>query len=531
LSDFALAAIRFIRSRATKVRGTRDYEVVELAAYLYAIGCELLATDRSARMTLRRSRKAPGASLDEMIETLAGLPDGISPRDLYRTLVDALLICENVLCRRRADAGALPASTMLEEIPVGDGKQRALGGEVLHWIRPRSVLAKERARRYQSAPRGRRPPEPEAHPGTYLYRLGMYWHSDRQLPRLSWFDPGDRTIPLIHESGRDAAERGSFRIALCPLAGEFHPVFEVWPKGGFFRAADPGMAGADALAQHLERLLEAAVEQGVHLLVLPELMVDPPARGALADLLGRDLRKLPYGVVAGSCHLLDCGYGRPCANESVLLDRAGAPLTAHRKRGRYQFPSAFIQNAPNFFSRVHPKPADEIREDIEYGSELRIVETTLGRLALLICADGIAADDKGYLPVIRRLRPDLVIVVSMSHATEPFEDFFKEMDKYWIGTVFVNAHCVGQFGKAPQLAACDLALYEAEGKPPTRARWRYGESDAEYIYYNHADKNRNWRPLEKAAEETGISWLKRGDEVLGLVLDLGVHWTKQKGNR
>lgn len=526
MSEFAQAVIGFIRGRAARVRGTRDYEVVELAAYLYAIGCELLGEDGNARM-VRRGREAPGLSLDEMLRRLAGLADGISPEDLYWALVDALLVCENVICRRYADAAALPPVTVLEEIRVGDGGRRALGGDVLHWIHPLSILGQERESRYQHAPPAKRPQDPEPHPGTYLSRLGMYWHSDRQLPRLSRFDPGDRIIPLIRESGHDAAKRGCFRIALCPLAGGFHPLFEVWPEGDLFRAADPGMAGADALAAHLERLMAAAAEQGVHLLVLPELTVDPPARRALAARLAADRpAPPPYGVVAGSFHLLDCGYGRPCANESVLLDHAGAPLMAHHKRGRFRFPSEFLGTAPHFFSRVHPEPAAEIREDIAYGSELQIVETTLGRLALLICADGIVKDGKGYLPVIRRLRPDLVFVVAMSTETEPFEDLLKEMSGYWVGTVFVNAHCVGGFGKSPLLAACDLALYEPAEKPPTRFRWRYGEGDAECIYYNPVDKNRDWRPLKEATGDTGVSLWKQGEEVLGLLLDLGVHWRK-----
>lgn len=525
MSDFTRAAIGLIRDLAVKVRGTRDYEAVELAAYLYAIGCELKASDGNARMI--GSREPPGLSLDEMLDRLAGLPNEISPEDLYWALVDALLVCENVICRRRADAGALPASTKLEELPVDDREDPALGGRVLHWIRPWSVLGHERRTRYEEAPPYKRPQDPEPHPGTYLSRLGMYWHSDRQLPRLSRFDPGRRLIPLIRESGRDAAERGCFRIALCPLAGEFHPLFEVWPEGDLFRAADPGMAGADALEAHLERLMDAAVEQGVHLLVLPELTVDLPARQALAERLAADRPAVPpYGMVAGSFHLLDRGYDRPCANESVLLDHAGAPLAAHRKRGRFRIPSAFLGKAPHFFSRIHPKPAAEIREDIEYGSELQIVETTLGSLALLICADGIAADDRGYLPVIRRLRPDLLFVVAMSPETEPFEDLFKEMSRYGIGTVFVNSHCIGGLGKSPQLAACNLALYEPAEMPPTRIRWRYGEAAAECVYYNHQDKNRGWRPLEK---DSGASLWKHGGETLGLLLDLGVQWKNRKG--
>jgi predicted amidohydrolase len=466
-----------------------------------------------------------------VIAKLKVLPPDTSPADLFWIVVDALLVLENQICRRYADAEALPDRTDLEEILLGDGT-RALGGEVYHWIHPRSVMAKERENRYQEAFRRRlpRPPDPDPHPGIYLSRLGMYWHSDRQLPRLGWAEPGDRTIPLIHQSGRDATSRKGFRIALCPLRGDFHPLFEVWPEGHLFRAAEPGMVEPDALAAHLKKLVTAAADQDVQLLILPELSVDPVARGILRSLLAEFRSSLaPYGVIAGSFHVQEGGDDAPRINESVFLARAGDPLSAHRKRGRFRVPESFLKAAPKFFSRIHPQPAAEIFEDIQDGSELHIIETSLGRLAWLICADGIAADDKGYLQVVRRLRPDLLFVISMSAETEPFEKFFKEMNEHWIGTIFVNAHCICDFSKCPPLLAYgDLALFELEKTPPTRVRWKHKQKEPECIYYSSSGGGKlDWRPLNEAVGETGVSWLKLEDEVLGLVVDLGVHLKKR----
>jgi predicted amidohydrolase len=529
LSDFLLAAVDLIRNRAARARGTKDYEIVELAAYLFAIGCELLVEERSARMRRRAHRQTLGESLDEALRGLAALPGEITAPGLYWTVIDALLVLENEICRRYADVEALPGMTELEEIRAG--KCRALGGEVYHWIHPPSALASHREKRYQE---GRRlTPDPEPHPGTHLTRLGLYWHSDRQLPRLDWFRKGERNIPLLEESGLDAAHRKSFRIALCSLPEDLHPRFEVLPEGGLFRADDRGIADPAALAAHLEGLLAAAAEQDVHLLLLPELMVDPMGRQLLRDRLAAYRSSLlPYGVVPGSFHVRSCGDAEPCVNEAVFLDRTGALLATHWKRGRFRIPSSVVKAFPKLFSKAHPKPEEYLFEDIRDGNELHIVETSLGRLALLICADAIAADDKGYLPVIRRLRPDLLFVLSMSPETEPFERFFKDMAAHWIGTIFVNAHCICRLGKVPpHLAACDLALFEPRGEAPTRVRWIYGQEEPECIYYNPVDGNRGWRPLPKPSEPTGVSLLQRGPDVLGLVLDLGVHWRKQQGNR
>jgi hypothetical protein len=224
----------------------------------------------------------------------------------------------------------------------------------------------------------------------------------------------------------------------------------------------------------------------------------------------------------------------------------------HHKKGRFRVISSKID--PKLFADLSKEGLrKEIFEDIRYGSELRLVETSLGRLVILICADAIAADDRGYLPLIRRLRPDLLLVVSMSAETEPFEAFAEEMSRHWIGTIFVNAHCILKeaqearaareeretaarhiqaFGepqhpeerRLPNLAAWNLALYEAEGNPPTLGRWRYGH-DPECFYFKKSEQGpKGWRSLSHDLDRNGISLLLREDQTLGVVLDLGVHW-------
>ena len=62
-------------------------------------------------------------------------------------------------------------------------------------------------------------------------------------------------------------------------------------------------------------------------------------------------------------------------NEAVLLDRAGAQVMSHHKKGRFRVPGSHA-NGP-FFPRRPEKVSREVFEDIRYGSELQIWLPTL----------------------------------------------------------------------------------------------------------------------------------------------------------
>lgn len=554
--NFLSAAIHSIQEGARELEGwEKELEFIPLAAHIFAVGTQLLLNEGSARLMVRLDLPVPRTDLELLRRELAEVSETIDGPALYRTIIAALITVESVLLEEPSLAAALPRFTDLK--PLLSEEYRGIGGRVYHWIRPASALAALRTDRFEHAKS--RPPDPMPHPGIYLRRLSLYWDSDPQLPRLGQVRPNPRIAPFFRDSGDDVSVRNRFRLALCPLEGPFHPRFSLQGGGRFFQAhRDRSIEGADELKAYLETVLEVATKDGANLILFPELTVDIGARSHLQSAL-RDLskdRSSLYGVVAGSFHLWDSvaeatdGPERPPVNETVFLDRTGAPVMVHHKKGRFRVTSSKI--SPKFFTDFAGEGAPkEIYEDIRYGSELRLIDTSLGRLAILICADAIAADDRGYLPLIRRLRPDLLLVVSMSDETEPFEDFAEEMSRYWIGTVFVNAHCIlkaaqeakaeqavraaaavreGQevtgpqppkSGRSPYLAAWNLALFEAEGCPPTLGRWKFGHPP-ECLYFKTRPKG--WYPLTPDSSLDGISLLRRGDQTLGVVLDLGVHW-------
>jgi predicted amidohydrolase len=555
--SFLLAAVDFVRRRALAAEGWEEnLQFVDLAAHLFAIGSQLLLNEGSAPLMARQEdadNLAAPSSLQDLAAQLAQLPDDLDPYDLYQRLVAALVFIESVLAPEPSNTPALRAWTDLEIFPVEpesserkekDCSYRGIQGRVYHWIRPSSALGKLRSQRFEAVQS--RPPEPSPHPGIYLHRLALYWDSDPQLPRMSRVAAEPDQLNPKHErfirtSGEEAA-RGCFRIALCPLTGPFHPRFGIADEEGrYFQALkEDAIEDHAALCRHLGEVLAAAEKQKVRLVVFPELTIDAAAREHLKHLLQQQQfnpRAKLFGVVAGSFHIWPDPLKTP-ANEAVLLDTSGNTVMLHQKKGRFRVERKYVTK-PFFPEELEGRQISrEVFENISYGSELQIFDTSLGRLALLICADAIAADDRGYLPLVRRLRPDLLFVVAMTPETELFEAFAEEMSRHWIATVFVNASCI--CGKAPppksrqrkNLVALDLALFETKGAAPTRARWRHGAQEPECYYFKPASGRKGWRSLSKVPKEpSGISLLSRDDPSLGLLLDLGAHWEKAENNR
>jgi predicted amidohydrolase len=546
LNSFLGVAIDFVRTRAYATLGTQDYEVLDLAAHLFAIASQLFLNEGSPRLTLDRP-PAAADTLDELLKRLATLPADLSAQGFYWTLINALALIENELCGRQSDALALPGSTSLQDL-AAEGF-RGIGGEVHHWIRPASALTKLRDHRFEQAENP--PQDPQPHPGTYLSRLAMYWDSQREAP--AGRAQVHRFVPLVDQSGRDATHHGSFRIALCPITYDTHPQFEIDPRGELFYAWEPdGMRNPDILYEHLRDLVRAAREQEVHLLVLPELTVHSDARDVLTSLLRERGSLLPYGVIAGSFHVWRGGAGdgtkRIRVNESLLLDHSGRPLLSHWKKGQFRVLDRHVDALPAFFPSRPAKLKRKIREDITWGSRLEVLETSLGRLAVLICADAIDVDTHHhFLPVVKSLRPDLLFVIAMSPETGPFERTLQDLSACRIGTAFVNANCIcqptsGRRGprrpagetedgfepdpdSGPLLSFLDLALYEPRDAPATRVAWRKAEGGGgpkRYSFHRHG-----WLPFPPR-EGSEVFWLTRSETPdgppLGLGFDLGHHW-------
>ncbi len=267
-----LAAIQMIKERAALARQKGDYEPIHLAAHLFAVCSLLLKEKRVPGLTRWDEEQAPG-TLEKTLADLEALSLDLAPEPLYRRLVGALQVIENHFSphSRPGESLAFPPYTELD--PLKHENRPPVRGTIRHWLRPWGTeLAALRRSRYDAAPPNR-PLPPAPNPIDHLNTLRLFWVDD-QKPHVCVVTCPERDLSLIEDSGYDATKGSAgFRIALCPLAGEFHPLFEVGSKGNTFSIgkSEP-YRNRESLEIHLAEVLEAARNQVVHLIVLPELL-------------------------------------------------------------------------------------------------------------------------------------------------------------------------------------------------------------------------------------------------------------------
>jgi len=492
-----------------------DY--VSLAAHIYAVMDQLVASKKPPQVPPQgHSSPTLKIKLDELGEFLSG----VNRRNLnsaYWDLHHALSVIDGTLER-----GASWTATV--EL------QRPLVGWIYVWSkRPSQLRAMQGALRESAVASNVLPwsPPPEPNASLRNIRLFRYREGDKCTASMPFHDIG--RFRLLGE--RLPESDWGFRVALCPLRGTFHPHFELGE--GIFRVkrTDP-MRDSDLLASHLTRVIEQAGEMGIHLLVFPELTIDQSARKHIGLLLKRSRGQFPYGVVAGSFHIWkgegSSEDGGPPFNESLLLERSSHLLT-HHKRGAFVLRTRVLDKG--FFPDASSNDVvGELVEDIQRGWRLEFLETRFGSMAVLICADLTDPDAEGYVGVVQKLRPDLLVVVSMSNETEEFQAKAQEMYKYGLGTLIVNASCIcpsrAKEGATPCLAMAHLGLHQLPGAPPVFVRWRADNSTVERWSYDQQPKH--WVEVD-LTQTNLVSWLDVAEEKAGLVLDFGVYqqWVKQ----
>lgn len=180
--------------------------------------------------------------------------------------------------------------------------------------------------------------------------------------------------------------------------------------------ADPAGHG-EVLKQHLARLANS----GANLVVFPELAVPAECQSELLESargLAASTSRHPVLLVAGSYHRQreDGSW----ENAAPVYGAVGDGLTAH-------FDTVFtaVKVEPVYYPPGEPVP-EELRhpngalEGIRTSGTLRIIDTPIGRILVVICKDCLVDTLRG---VINRLRPDIVLVPAMSGGIDRFASF------------------------------------------------------------------------------------------------------------
>ena len=184
------------------------------------------------------------------------------------------------------------------------------------------------------------------------------------------------TVPrCCHSNTRKTISLSQLRIGLCQIL-----VIDGDREGNFRR---------------IEHALDKAVLHGAQIAVFPESTIlgwqNPQAHALAHPIPGADSDRISalarhHGIMIGIG--LDENAGGRLYGSAILVDRRGRLLWKHRKL--------------DVLGHLMSPPYAEGKAD-----DIGAIDTELGRIALLICADTFGAD---YRARIRLCRPDLMLV-------------------------------------------------------------------------------------------------------------------------
>ena len=230
----------------------------------------------------------------------------------------------------------------------------------------------------------------------------------------------------------------SLRIGLAPFASGGDMDMTVAPQDA--RAPDGRVPiqcrcarEREPLRRRLEAVLHAAWERRVHVLVLPELVVDEDLLGCCRDWLGKNNareRRLRL-VVAGSRH---CPAEADFANRCTVLGPLGDIRWEQDKRSPYTL------DKPELLDRLSPTVKIALAfEPTALGAGLVVAQTALGRALTPICLDFI----EGAL--WSELGADLYLVPAMTDGLGRFRDQARRLGGLHGAASFVcNAQTTGK---------------------------------------------------------------------------------------
>jgi len=178
----------------------------------------------------------------------------------------------------------------------------------------------------------------------------------------------------------------------------------------------------DVAKDRLLCLLDQCVQQGVNILVLPELTIDPTLLEALREWLYTNNRELVSSgqnglvmVVAGSFHVRK-DNGDIC-NVSTVLNHGGQVLWRQEKQQPFSLDQNDVKKTPELKRLLKISKAGGY-ERIKSADHICCVDTPLGRICVCICLDFIHPDN---LHAFKHSGINLFFVPAMSSKNDRFQ--------------------------------------------------------------------------------------------------------------
>jgi hypothetical protein len=175
-------------------------------------------------------------------------------------------------------------------------------------------------------------------------------------------------------------------VGLAPVA-EDHDDFDFSVSTRLAHPFLDAIPRENPLSERIGTTVEAMLDKGAGLVVLPELVTSPASLIALSDRLRASARRDGALIVAGSgpSAVLGQGNNRPF-NEAAVLTASGEVLYRQRKINPFNMSAermadCHIDPAAGYADRNH-------LEDCAMGNELVVCDVIgLGRIVILICED------------------------------------------------------------------------------------------------------------------------------------------------
>lgn len=261
--------------------------------------------------------------------------------------------------------------------------------------------------------------------GKRLFKLDEELAIDGTLGmRFRWLEikPGHR---IVHQRVGELAalqDVSPLRIGLAPFAclDDMNWSADPTDTRGLDRRVPVRCTGGkelNALARRLEDILAAAWHAHVHILLLPELVVDDDLlRRCSAWLLANNLNEPRlHLVIAGSRHH---GNGKDFVNRCTVLGQIGDTLWHQDKR------SPFVIDDQPLLQRLFPDlTMAKAFEPPNLGETVILADSAIGRLLTPICLDYVEGE------LWPELGADVFLVPAMSGNLGRFVHQAKEMGK------------------------------------------------------------------------------------------------------